>query len=81
MKRASTIPASADPGEVLPDFGLNEARSLAAFRPEQLARLELLRIVMLPQLMRDAGVAIAFAKQLEAFVIHGAPPTEAGGQA
>jgi hypothetical protein len=52
----------------------------SALRPEQAVRLDLLRIVMVPTLMRDAGVAIKFAEQLEAYVMNGAGKPETGGQ-
>ena len=45
------------------DPGLEKA---SALRPEQIARLELLRIIYAPN--RDAGLTIKLAKELEAYV-------------
>jgi hypothetical protein len=53
---------------------------VTALRPDQAVRLDLLRIVMIPTLMRDAGVAIKVAAQLEDFVMNGAAQAETGGQ-
>ena len=45
------------------DPGFEKATAL---RPEQLARLELLRIIYTPN--RDAGLTIKLARELEAYV-------------
>ena len=48
------------------DPGLEKATVL---RPEQIARLELLRIIYTPN--RDAGLTIKLARELEAYVSGG----------
>lgn len=73
--RAARAPALAVTGTPAP-----ATDAATAFRPEQIARLECLRIAVTPQLMRDAGMAIKFAQQLVEYVMNGAEKSELGGQ-